>query len=790
MKLSHTIAALLLAPYLLHAIDSIGVVSGQTGTVNEVFGAQVLDSGQVNSLNYANSNPPFLYLPTVAISPSGIGLIGGAQYANGTTPLTYAALVYPNQEVLVLQGLPRTGYIFHTAMNSSSLGIISGLVDVPDSSNTYVAYVTDKGELTPLGILPMGLGLYVDINDSGRAIMGFNNYVAFASPNGIVTPLPLLGDVSLNSVAINGSEIGLIGGTQNSGADAYAALVSSPSSVTPLTVPTGGSIKSVALIDTGLGLIGGDQNSNADAYAAWVSSTGVVTPIATLPTNGAILSVALNEAGLGLIGGTENGNADAYAAYVTASGTVTPLSPLPIGNSSINSVAINQVGAGLIGGSQGTNVGYLALVTPTGTVMQLTVSSTVPITSVAFSLFNQISTVGLSGNNQTFANYLNRNASETAFYFLPSALDGTLSRALESAAPTRNALSFFTASNNLFYLNHSLSNHLQNAHHFRDRETTSSTLATGPNHQNPDELTAAIGVIGPRRGGKQNTQPAQEERPYTIWVDALGAFAKQKSQHETVGFEPNTGAVVVGFDAVLNPKVWVGGGAAYSYTHIHEKKDDGHSNINQEYLFVYSSYAPSKFYLDAALWTGFFQTSQVRHIHMAGFDFNAKSHPHGWQLAPHLELGYNAIETKTFVLDPFVMLDWVASWQNGFKEKGGSPFNVQQKHHFGSLLRAEAGLRFFETIYFNRWNLVLEEKGSYVRREPFKTGSVTATLIGSPGSFTVETLSNGQNLAVLEFGATFEPKDQSYPYGTVDYQAEFNGNYQSHQVLFEIGWNF
>ena len=197
---------------------------------------------------------------------------------------------------------------------------------------------------------------------------------------------------------------------------------------------------------------------------------------------------------------------------------------------------------------------------------------------------------------------------------------------------------------------------------------------------------------------------------------------------------------------MINPKAWVGGGAAYSYTHVHEKKDAGHSDINQEYLFVYGAYQGRNFYFNASLWGGLFQIDQVRKIRMTGFDFRSTSHPHGWQLSPHLELGGDAYKNNYVIANPFVMADWVNAWQDGYKEKGDGPFNAEQKKHYSSLLRTEAGLRFYETISFNTWRLTLEEKGSYVNKQPFHVGRLTASLVGSPGSFTVETLTRAQNL--------------------------------------------
>ncbi len=75
---------------------------------------------------------------------------------------------------------------------------------------------------------------------------------------------------------------------------------------------------------------------------------------------------------------------------------------------------------------------------------------------------SQIPTGSLCGNNLIYANYINKNAPQDAFYFVPAYFDGTLKQALESAAPTRNAFAVFTACNNLFYLTTGLSNHLHN----------------------------------------------------------------------------------------------------------------------------------------------------------------------------------------------------------------------------------------------------------------------------------------------------------------------------------------
>jgi hypothetical protein len=82
------------------------------------------------------------------------------------------------------------------------------------------------------------------------------------------------------------------------------------------------------------------------------------------------------------------------------------------------------------------------------------------------------------------------------------------------------------------------------------------------------------------------------------------------------------------------------------------------------------------------------------------------------------------------------------------------------------------------------------EKLSYVNKLPFQTGSVTAFLTGSPGSFTVETLTGTQNLGVGQFELIFNPTKRKLPRLALGYQGEFGSKFQSHQVLLSLEKTF
>jgi len=769
--------------------DNVAIIGGIDLTGAPPYAALVSSSGELTPLVLGDPTTITGTIQSVSMNSSGISLIGGQEFdqTTGFTP-AYAALVSSSGVVtpLAIDGLPAMhGIINSVAINNAGNGIIGGR---DTTGPIYAALVPPSGNpLMPLTfpseVAAGGIINSVAINNSGNSLVGGRvffdaqpAYAALVSSSGVVTSLTLTGGIAttgqISSVSINASGNGMIGGQDLTGSQpAYAALVSSgtviPLMLTGGGIATTGEIFSVAINDSGKGIIGGqDQTGSQPGYAAFVTSSGAVVPLTLtggMTTNGIINNVAINSAGNSIIGGQDlTGSQPAYAALVSPSGNVTPLalgSDMAV-SGNILSVAINSAGNGIVGGQDltGSQPAYAALFTSSGTVIPLTFTGGIAtngwINSVAWMesalpLFTGIPTSSLSGNNLIFADYINEFAPEDAFYFIPAELDGSLNAALQSAAPTRNGISIYTASNNLFFLTTSFANHIRN---------------------------------------QQNECRAVTDSE--IWFEAIGAWAHQKSQHQTVGFDPTTGGAILACDRLMMPQLRVGGGVSYLFTHIHEKEDQGHSNIHQEDAFVYGSWDNQNFYADMLAMGGALQIDQVRKTTMTGFSFCSSSHPNGWQLLSHLELGLKRNAFNKFFLNPFVMLDWVNAWQESYKEKGNSPFNAAQKSYYGSLLRTEAGLRFYETLFFNSWNFIIQEKISYVNTHSFNAGKVNAFLVGSPGAFTVETLSCAKNLGVAQLAMSVDPMNACYPKTTLFYQGEFGRQYQSHQVNIELAWLF
>ena len=818
-KFYKAITFLLIAGIPQASADNVAIIGGfdLIGN-NPAYAAFISPSGDVVPLVFTGEMATSGVIQSVSMSASGNSLIGGLTGSR----LPYAALVSPSGDLNVLAFSGATslhGTINSVAINSSGNGIIGGR---DTTGPIFAALVPPSGNplnplLFPTPILSGGNINSVAINESGNCLIGgqgyYNSqpaYAAFVSPSGAMTSLTLTGGVATNgtisSVSINSSGNGIIGGRDLTGSQSgYAALVSSPDTVNSLTL-TGsiaitGNISSVSINSSGNGIIGGqDLTGSQPGYAALVSSSGTVTALilqGDITTNGIINSVAINDNGNSIIGGQDlNGSQPGYAALISPSGTV---HSLPLGTNmqtsgNIMTVAINSFGNAIIGGQDlnGSQPAYVALVSSSGIVTPLLftgdMASSGWINSSALPglISSLIPTTSLSGNNLTFANYINQWAPENAFYFIPSMLNGTLNTALESSAPTRNAASVYTANQNLFNLTTSFANHIRNQQSARLRVKSPKVAAN--NLPNSDEFLASLTIA-------QNAQKNPPLNPNSLWFEMIGALAYQKKQDQTVAFNPTTGGAILAYDRIVSERWRLGGGVSYLFTHIHEKEGQGHSNTNQEEAFIYSSWENRRFYIDTLLMAGAVQIDQVRNTRMTGFSFHSSSHPNGWQLLPHLELGLKmslAKQSKTcqYSYNPLIMLDWANAWQGSYKEHGNSPFNAGQNSYYGSLLRTEAGVRFYETFFFELWNFSIQEKVSYVNTQSFNAGKVNAFLVGSPGSFTVETLSSAQNLGVGQIALTFDPVDCRYPGSTLFYQGEFGSQYQSHQLSVELGWDF
>jgi hypothetical protein len=552
----------------------------------------------------------------------------------------------------------------------------------------------------------------------------------------------------------------IIGGVDNGTTTSYAALVSPTGTVTVLSTGAvgNGNIGSVAINDTGAAIIGGGDNGNTTPFAALVSPSGTTTPFTTGAVgNGAISTVAINSSGAAIIGGSDHGFLTPFAALVSPSGTATPFATGAVGNGAISSVAINDTGAAIIGGrDNGSSTPFAALISPSGIATPLA--------------------TGAVGNGT-----INSVAINDTSAAINDILNTIVPKSFGPGSSFANSCFALTS--------HILPNHLSTQKALWYQREARRAPEVGLLAYGSPAVRWKMPSTSSAREAIQWETPCGQDAEYSLWAAMFGDYAHQKKESNFAALTNWIGGAMVAFDYLGIRDVVIGGGAAYAFNYVHFSEGIGHAKTNQEFITLYISWIRENFFMEAALWGGLYQMKNQRHS-VAPITSNANVG--GWLLSPHLEISTPFLgKGNWFLIDPFAMIDWANNWQDPVHEKGVSGFNILLGSQYTSLLRTEVGIRFFETIQYEWGSFCLQEKGSWVNKLPFSTGAAQAFFVGAASSFAVDVFSSRtQNLGAVQLEARFVPCSNRYPYGSLNYQGEFERSFQLHLISVEIGKDF
>ena len=277
------------------------------------------------------------------------------------------------------------------------------------------------------------------------------------------------------------------------------------------------------------------------------------------------------------------------------------------------------------------------------------------------------------------------------------------------------------------------------------------------------------------------------EAPYDIWLMPFGDLLHQAKEGSLPSFTNQVAGGLLGFDAQCGREGVVGGSLGYAFDYVHYGEGLGHAKINQETAAVYGSWNGNIGYVNGALWGGIYQVTNERHA----LFFTSIGKIDGYLLSPHIEGGAVLRTPKDFFyIEPFGMVDWANSWQKSYRETG-TPLVLDVPSRHASLLKCEAGLRFYETITIKTLQILLVEKASYINQTPFNMGDETVTFVGSDIPFPAAIGgTRTQNLAGIEVHCWFVPLKVKSFYGSIDAQGEFGSSFQSYLASFTIGRRF
>ena len=269
----------------------------------------------------------------------------------------------------------------------------------------------------------------------------------------------------------------------------------------------------------------------------------------------------------------------------------------------------------------------------------------------------------------------------------------------------------------------------------------------------------------------------QISKDINVWGIALGQYMHQKKASNSNGFTSGSGGTIVGVDWTISNQS-IGFAASYAYTYFNILKDQGHTNINQGTVAPYGVFRFSNWISTISILGGYAHDDNHRNFKNTTSHYHTHGSSYGWQLSPHLDVAYNGIfKNSWFNVVPYAMGDYVANWQSKSIEVGSSDGKTSQKGKFYGFVRAESGVRFYETINIRYGKLILKEKGAYAYQRSTSSKSNSVSIIGTAEAFVVPISTHIQNLFVGEFCMEFVSGKKYVPDIEVSYEGQFGSKF-------------
>ena len=394
---------------------------------------------------------------------------------------------------------------------------------------------------------------------------------------------------------------------------------------------------------------------------------------------------------------------------------------------------------------------------------------------------------GLSGNNYSVANYLNKLPPESlspSFNSLVQLTGASLNKALETISPSRNSAINYVSQITLFLLNGMLESRFTSQRRLPEKKVSFFAC-------NDEDLIA---------GFKEKwITPKKKKKPslpsYSVWADGFGDFARQSADSENPTFSVKTAGLLVGFDAkyydlpnsVLDSSL-IGVAGSYVHSSLEHRNHFGKNDFDAGYLVLYGTLYSSRYYVDLSCWNGYEHIDNTRFVFFSDFYGRAESGQDCYVGDVHTGSGYDyPFETRNMygIFEPFIGLDWAYNYEEGYQEKGAAPYNMHVGKRFSSMLQTEVGTNTYFNWEFDKGVLTLREKFSYINRQPFGVGKTNVNIVGSPGSFSVAAFTHNQSL----FSPLIEIawREKSGNYGSLLYDGEFGSGWISNEVVARIG---
>jgi autotransporter-associated beta strand protein len=195
-----------------------------------------------------------------------------------------------------------------------------------------------------------------------------------------------------------------------------------------------------------------------------------------------------------------------------------------------------------------------------------------------------------------------------------------------------------------------------------------------------------------RMSGIDATEVPNCKKNSAAWLTPLGVSMNQSSLAEP-GYKDNAVGGAMGIDFAFADKVNAGFAIGYSYSRLDWRTNRGAANETTWYGAFYAKKTFLQAFLEAALIGGYDRFNTDRAIIFQGLNRTAQGSHFGLQASGHAKAGL-ICGKKDLTWTPYGRVDYIYSYEKGFREYGADSIDLIVESKQSSLLALEAGMEF------------------------------------------------------------------------------------------------
>ena len=294
------------------------------------------------------------------------------------------------------------------------------------------------------------------------------------------------------------------------------------------------------------------------------------------------------------------------------------------------------------------------------------------------------------------------------------------------------------------------------------------------------KMKAVRSEVTPTSGSGGSASFEMNRDGLSFWGEGVGAFGRQDSSRDHVGFQHQTGSFIAGADKRIRENLLLGSGFSLSRTGFSWNDGLGDGNISQINLGLYGMVPIEPFFVNGVLTGGVRKADVSRRISFPGVDRRAASSPEGYNLAASLNSGLNK-RINGWDFQPMARMDLIYIAQNALSENGADSLNLRVDGVNTWTWRGELGVRLARNFSFQSGLRVTPELwlgGGY--QAPLDNRELKASLSGQPGSFTVNGYSNSSSIFLPRLGITAQGWGRTSLF--LRYEGDYRSDFMGHNI--------